>query len=149
MVQLPNQASKFWARIKGFFTSAWKAIKNIVPKVTKVVSPLIPPPYGTVVAGIGAGVSAVDNVINAVATSGVKQSSTLAGSVTVDDTDAFTLVPQFRLAPLGSSEFVPADITTSPDSDWQEGEAFTVRVNVASEQSHASRMEVTSYPQLY
>lgn len=71
-LEIPLTASKFWKRIKGFFTSAWKAIKNIVPKVAKVVSPILPPPYGTVVAGIGTGVSVVDNAINAIATSAVK-----------------------------------------------------------------------------
>lgn len=94
---MPNQASKFWKRIKGFFTSAWKAIKNIVPKVTKVVSPILPPPYGTVVAGIGAGVSAVDNVINTITTASVKQTELLAGAVNVEDTDVFEVTPQFRI----------------------------------------------------
>ena len=89
----PVEASKFWARIKGFFTSAWKAIKNIVPKVAKVVSPILPPPYGTVVAGVGAGVSAVDNVINTITTASVKQTSVLAGSVKVEDTDVFEITP--------------------------------------------------------
>lgn len=100
LIQLPNQASKFWKRIRGFFQSAWKAIKNIVPKVTKVVSPILPPPYGTVVAGIGAGVSAVDNVINAVATSATKVSDTLEGAITVGDEDAFEVTPQYCIAPL-------------------------------------------------
>lgn len=68
--------------------------------MAKVVSPIIPPPYGTVVAGIGAGVSAVDNVINAVATSATKVSETLEGAVTVGDEDAFEVTPQYCIAPL-------------------------------------------------
>lgn len=89
LLQVPITASKFWKRIKGFFQSAWKAIKNIVPRVAKVVSPILPPPYGTVVAGVGAGVAAVDNVINAVAAAGVKEPAQLSGAIQVTDDDEF------------------------------------------------------------
>lgn len=62
-----------------------------------MVSPILPPPYGTVVAGIGAGVSAVDNVINTITTASVKQTELLAGAVNVEDTDVFEVTPQFRI----------------------------------------------------
>lgn len=72
MLQLPLTASKFWKRVKGFFQSAWKVIKKIVPKAIKIVSPALPPPYGTIATVIGGGVSAIDNAINAAATVAVK-----------------------------------------------------------------------------
>lgn len=65
---------KVWARIKKFFSKAWRTIKNVVGIAAPIASKVIPPPYGTVVAGIGAGVNAIDNFINASATSSVNTS---------------------------------------------------------------------------
>ena len=70
------------------------------------------------VAGIGAGVSAVDNVINAVATSAAKVSNSLSGSVTIDDNDVFEIIPQYSIAPLDDNLSNVKDVTTSPDNQW-------------------------------
>lgn len=58
---------KVWRRIKGFCKKAWKALPKVLgiaKKVATVAAPLIPPPYGTAVAGIASATGAVSNALN-------------------------------------------------------------------------------------
>lgn len=58
---------KVWRRIKRFCKKAWKALPKVLgiaKKVATVTAPIIPPPYGTAVAGIASATGAVSNALN-------------------------------------------------------------------------------------
>lgn len=114
--------------------------------MAKVVSPVLPPPYGTVVAGVGAGVTAVDNVINTIATSAVKSTDYMSGIVSIDEEDAFKITPQFKFEPLTADGSNAADISTSPDSEWESGQTYAVKVNSVVNNTFHSSMKISDYP---
>ena len=84
---------KVWRRIKGFCKKAWKALPKVLgfaKKVATVVAPVIPPPYGTAVAGIASATGAVSNALNLIGN--VSQKST--GLALMDTSeDKFIVTP--------------------------------------------------------
>lgn len=89
---------KVWRRIKGFCKKAWKALPKVLgvaKKVATVAAPLIPPPYGTAVAGIASATGAVSNALNLIGN--VSQKST--GLALMDTSeDKFVVTPQYRVS---------------------------------------------------
>lgn len=148
-----SYTGKVWARIKKFFTKAWKVVKNVVGVVVPVASKVLPPPYGTVAAGVGATVSAIDSTINAFAT--VSNNTTLAGAAPVTlEGDYFEITPQYHIA-VTPEVLSVSPMTTSTglldvldprenSGDWVDGETYQVAVDATSAQMFSSRHDVSS-----
>lgn len=77
---------------------------GIAKKVATVAAPIIPPPYGTAVAGIASATGAVSNALNLIGN--VSQKTT--GLAMMDtEGDKFIVTPQYRVSSSNEDYIMP------------------------------------------
>lgn len=143
---------KVWRRIKGFCKKAWKALPKVLgiaKKVATVAAPLIPPPYGTAVAGIASATGAVSNALNLIGN--VSQKTT--GLALMDTSeDKFIVTPQYRVSAssddyimpnVPGNEYVP---NTVYNGEWISGDPIEVPVNRTSALSTSTVFNLEDHP---
>lgn len=143
---------KVWRRIKGFCKKAWKALPKVLgvaKKVATVVAPVIPPPYGTAVAGIASATGAVSNALNLIGN--VSQKST--GLALMDTSeDKFIVTPQYRVSSsdtdyimpnIPGNEYVP---NTMYDGEWISADPIEVPVTGTSAVTKSTVFALKDHP---
>lgn len=98
---------KVWRRIKRFCKKAWKALPKVLgiaKKVATVTAPIIPPPYGTAVAGIASATGAVSNALNLI---GNVSQTTTGLSMMDTEGDKFIVTPQYRVSSSNEDYIMP------------------------------------------
>lgn len=111
---------KVWRRIKRFCKKAWKALPKVLgiaKKVATVVAPIIPPPYGTAVAGIASATGAVSNALNLIGNVSQKTS----GLAMMDtEGDKFIVTPQYRVSSSNEDYIMP----NIPGNEYQQNTMY-------------------------
>lgn len=143
---------KVWRRVKGFCKKVWKALPKVLgvaKKVATVTAPIIPPPYGTAVAGIASATGAVSNALNLIGN--VSQKST--GLAMMDtDGDKFIVTPQYRVSSsnedyimpnIPGNEYVP---NTMYNGEWISADPIEVPVVGSSPVQSSTVFRLEEHP---
>ena len=129
---------KLWRRIKGVAKKVWKALPKVLglaKKVTTAVAPVIPPPYGTVVAGISSGIGTAETALNLIGS--VKSNATTLEAAFDASEDKFEVTPQYRVLTSAESAVMPYEGPeydgSGPYNDgWISAEQMEVPVSSAN-----------------